>query len=187
MPTLMEKYKVPHLDSKGEANQLFTDAGVPTTFLNTSFYWENFIFFGMGPQRGPDGKLAITFPMDDSKLPGIAAEDIGKCALGIFKKGAELIGKTVNIAGDRLSGAEMATSLSKSLGHEIHFYSPTPEAYRGFGFPGAEDLGNMFQFKRDFEKDFAGSRDPEIARKLNPELLNFDQWLEKNASRIPIP
>ncbi|MCH8155646.1 MAG: NmrA family NAD(P)-binding protein, partial [Proteobacteria bacterium] len=76
MPTLMKKYKVPHFDTTGEANHLFTDLGVPTTFLNTSFYWDNMIYFGMGPQRSPDGTLAITFPMGDKKLPSIAAEDI---------------------------------------------------------------------------------------------------------------
>ena len=43
MPTLMGKYKVPHFDAKGEANQVFTDRGVPTTFLLTSFYWDNLI------------------------------------------------------------------------------------------------------------------------------------------------
>ncbi|TFG50478.1 MAG: NmrA/HSCARG family protein, partial [Gemmatimonadales bacterium] len=51
MPTLMGKYKVPHFDAKGEANHFFTDAGVPTTFLLTSFYWDNFIFFGSGPKK----------------------------------------------------------------------------------------------------------------------------------------
>ena len=70
MPTLQGKYKVPHFDAKGEADHVFTDAGVPTTFLLTSFYWENFIYFGMGPKRGEDGKLALTFPMGDAKLPG---------------------------------------------------------------------------------------------------------------------
>ena len=55
----MGKYKVPHFDAKGEANQVFTDLSVPTTFLLTSFYWENLIYFGMGPKKGSDGKLAI--------------------------------------------------------------------------------------------------------------------------------
>src|SRR5512139_1785559 len=74
MPTLMGKYKVPHFDAKGEANYLFTGFGVPTTFLLTSFYWDNLIGFGMGPRKGPDGTLAITMPMGDKKLPGIVAE-----------------------------------------------------------------------------------------------------------------
>ncbi|MDX1546505.1 MAG: NmrA/HSCARG family protein, partial [Rhodothermales bacterium] len=84
MPTLMDHYKVPHFDAKGEANSAFTERGVPTTFLVASFYWDNFIHFGMEPQRGEDGTLAITFPMGDEPLSGIAAEDIGKCAYGIF-------------------------------------------------------------------------------------------------------
>ncbi|HEX2459432.1 MAG TPA: NmrA family NAD(P)-binding protein [Vicinamibacterales bacterium] len=72
MPTLQEKYKVVHFDAKADANHFFTDAGVPTTFLLTSFYWENFIFFGLGPKRGKDGVLAVTYPMGDKKLPSIA-------------------------------------------------------------------------------------------------------------------
>ncbi len=68
MPTLMGKYKVAHFDAKGEADQFFRDLGVPTTYLLTAFYWDNFIHFGLGPKRGPDGVLAITLPMDDTKL-----------------------------------------------------------------------------------------------------------------------
>lgn len=186
MPTLMGKYKVPHFDGKGEADQVFRDLGPPTTFLLTSFYWDNFIYFGMGPKKGPDGKLAITMPMDDKKLPGIAAEDIGKCALSIFKKGREYIGKTVGIAGEHLTGAQMAATLTKALGQEVRYNAVSPEVYRSFGFPGADDLGNMFQFKRDFNDVFCGVRNPDVARALTPELQTFDTWLTRNKSRIPI-
>ena len=186
MPTLMGKYKVPHFDAKAEADSIFTYLGVPTTFLLTSFYWENLIYFGMGPKKGPDGTLAFTLPMGDKKLPGIAAEDIGRCAYGIFKRGSEFIGKTVGVAGEHLTGAQMAASLAKALGQEVHYNSVTPEVYRSFGFPGAEDLGNMFQFKRDFEKDYCGARNLAVARALNPALQTFDQWLAQNGSRIPL-
>jgi uncharacterized protein YbjT (DUF2867 family) len=186
MPTLMGKYKVPHFDAKGEANQLFTTLGLPTTFLLTSFYWDNLIHFGMGPKKGPDGKLAFTLPMGDKKLPGIAAEDIGGCAHGIFAKGQEFIGKTVGVAGEHLTGAQMAASLSKALGQEVRYNDVPPEVYRGFGFPGAEDLGNMFQFKRDFEAVFCGARKLEVSRALNPSLQTFDRWLARNKSRIPL-
>ncbi|NKE70274.1 NmrA/HSCARG family protein [Candidatus Manganitrophus noduliformans] len=186
IPTLMGKYKVPHFDGKGEADQAFTDLGVPTTFLLTSFYWDNFISFGMGPKKGPDGKLAITLPMGGKRLPGIAAEDIGKCALEIFKRGSEFIGKRVGISGDQLTGAQMAAAFTRALGQEVRYNEVSPEAYRSFGFPGADDLGNMFQFKRDFNDDFCAIRDPRVARLLNPELQSFEQWLAKNKSRIPI-
>jgi uncharacterized protein YbjT (DUF2867 family) len=186
MPTLMGKYKVPHFDAKAEANSAFTELGVPTTFLLTSFYWENLIYFGMGPKRGPDGKLALTLAMGDKKLPAMAAEDIGKCAYGIFKRGSEFIGKTVGVAGEHLTGAQMAASLARALGQEVRYNAVAPDVYRSFGFPGAEDLGNMFQFKRDFEKDYCGARSLDVARALNPALQTFDQWLALNKSRIPL-
>jgi len=186
MPTLMEQYKVPHLDAKGESNHYFSDAGVPTTFLHTSFYWDNFIHFGMGPQKGQDGAYAITMPLGKAKMPGIAAEDIGKCAYGIFKAGPEYINKSVGISGGHLSGDEMAASLSKALGFEVKYNDVEPSIFRSFGFPGAEDLGNMFQFKRDFEDDFRKARSIDFTKKIDPELQSFDQWLERNKSLIPI-
>ncbi|MFC5268980.1 NmrA/HSCARG family protein [Adhaeribacter terreus] len=186
MPTLQGKYKVPHFDAKGEANHFFTDLGVPVTFLLTTFYWENMLYFGMGPKKGDDGKLAITFPMGNKKLAGIAAADIGKCAYGIFKKGPEMIGKTVGIAGESLSCQAMADALSKTLGQEVQYHEITPEAYRGLGFPGTEDLGNMFQFYRDFEDVFSKTRNVQLARELNPELQNFEKWLEENGQKMPL-
>ena len=186
MPTLMGEYKVPHFDAKGEADGEFTKLGVPATFLLTSFYWDNLIHFGMGPKKGPDGTLAFTLPMGDKKLPGIAAEDIGKCALGIFKKGREYIGKTVGIAGEHLTGMQMAAALAKALGQSVRYNAVTPEVYRSFGFPGADDLGNMFQFNRDFESVFCGARSLEQSRALNPSVQTFEQWLAQNKTRIPL-
>ena len=186
MPTLMEKYKVPHFDAKGEANRFFPERGLPTTFLLTSFYWENLIHFGMGPKRGEDGNLYFTLPMGDKKLPGIASEDIGKCAYAIFRRGSEFIGKTVGIAGGHLTGGQMAAALTRALGEEVRYNAVSPEAYRGFGFPGAEDLGNMFQFKRDFESAFCGARSLVFSRALNPSMKTFEDWLDENRDRIPV-
>jgi len=186
MPTLMGKYKVPHLDSKGESDHEFSDLGLPVTFLLTCFYWDNLIKFGMGPKKGPDGKLALTLPMADKKLAGIAAEDIGKCALGIFKKGSTYIGKTVGIAGEHLTGAQMAATLTKGLGQEVRYTPIPPAVYRGLGFPGADDLGNMFQFFSEFQTEFCAARDLGVSRSLNPSLQTFEQWLAENKDQIPL-
>ncbi len=186
MPTLNDNWKVPHYDGKGEADDEFTSRGLPVTLLRTSFYWENMIYFGMGPQRGEDGVLAITFPIGESRLPGMAAEDIGKTALSIFKEGDAFVGKTVSIAGEHLSGAEMAAELAEAFGEPVGYNAVSPEAYRGFGFPGAEDLGNMFQATAEFESEYAGARDIEATRRLNPELQSFRIWLVENKDRIPV-
>jgi uncharacterized protein YbjT (DUF2867 family) len=186
MPTLLERYKVPHFDAKGDADALFAQGGLPTTYLLTAFYWENFIYFGMGPKRGPDGRFALTMPMGQAKLSGIAAEDIGKCAYGVFKQGPKWIGKRVGIAGDHVTGTQMAADMSRALGKEVAYNAVSPAEYRGFGFPGAEDLGNMFQYYSEFEQDFMGARSIETSRSLNPDLLSFKAWLAKYAGRIPL-
>jgi uncharacterized protein YbjT (DUF2867 family) len=186
MPTLMGNYKVPHFDSKGEANKAFANLGVPTTYMLTSFYWDNFIYFGMGPKPGQDGVLAITIPMGTKKLAGIAAADIGKCAYGIFKKGKAMVNKTVGIAGEHVSGADMASAFSKALGKKVVYNAVPPDVYRSFGFPGADDLGNMFQFKHDFNEGYNAFRNVEKTRELNPDLQSFEQWLSDNKEKIPI-
>ena len=186
MPTLHGKYKVPHFDGKGSSNHYFTDAGVPTTFLLTSFYWDNLIHFGMGPKKGEDGKLGFVLPMADQKLPGIAVEDIGRCAYGIFRAGGQYVGKTVGIAGEHLTGAQMAKALSDGLGKEVGYNYVPPEVYRTFGFPGADDLANMFQYNRDFATQFCGARDLAFSQSVNPKLQTFAQWVAANKERIPI-
>jgi uncharacterized protein YbjT (DUF2867 family) len=186
MPTLMGRYKVPHFDSKGEGDHYFREAGVPTTFLRTSFYWENFIYFGMGPKAGPDGALAITFPIGDEKLPSIAVEDIGRCAHAIFKAGPTYIGHTVGIAGAHLTGHEMAAAFARALGRPVHYNAIEPAVFRSFGFPGADDLGNMFQFNRDFSAECCAQRDVAATRALLPGLQTFDEWLAENKARLPL-
>ncbi len=146
MPTLQGKYKVPHFDGKGESDHYFTEAGVPVTFLLVASYWDNMTRPGRGPKLGADGKVRIILPMGNKKLAGIAAEDIGKCAYGIFKRGKELIGKTIGIAGEQLTYYEMAAILSKVLGKEVIYNDISPDQYRALGFPGADESGNMFQF-----------------------------------------
>jgi uncharacterized protein YbjT (DUF2867 family) len=186
MPTLHGQYKVPHFDGKGESDKLFTAAGIPTTFLLASFYWDNFIYFGAGPKRGEDGKLALTLPIGNAKMAGIASEDIGKCAYGIFKKGTEMVGKRIGIAGEQLTGNEMAEGLSNALGEQVVYNKVPAEVYRSFGFPGADDLGNMFQFYDEFEKELNKTRDVSMSKQLNPDLLNYEQWLKKYGSKIPV-
>jgi uncharacterized protein YbjT (DUF2867 family) len=185
MPTLRERYKVPHYDAKGESNRAFAEQGVPTTYLLTSAYWENLIYFGMGPKPAAHGRLALAFPTGDRKIPWIGAEDIGRCAYGIFKAGTAMIGKTIGVSGEHLSGTELAASLSRSLGVAVDYLAVKPDEYRALGFPGADDLGNMWQFKRDFNDSYRAARDINLARQLNPQLQRFDDWLRENARRIP--
>src|SRR5436190_4299375 len=183
MPMLQEKYRVPHFDAKAEADAYFP--GVPTTCLVTSFYWNNFYTFGLGPKKGADGKLSWTLPMGDAKVAGIAAEDIGGAAYGIFKAGQQYVGKTVGIVGENLTVQQMGDKISKALGTgPVQYNAVEPDAYRKFGFPGADELGNMFQVYRDFEGQVLGARSEQTTRQLNPKLQSFDSWLAAHKAEV---
>ena len=149
-------------------------------------YHHGLIHFGMAPKPDDSGKLVFNLPMGDKKLPGIAASDIGPCAYGVFKAGDEFRGKTIGIAGEHLTGEEMAATMSKVFGQEVVYNAVPFNVYRGLGFPGAEDLGNMFQFKHDFEADYCGARPLDLSRRLNPELTTFEAWLQENMAGIPL-
>jgi nucleoside-diphosphate-sugar epimerase len=183
MPFLQEKYRVPHFDAKAEANSFFS--GVPTTYLVTSFYWDNLFMFGLAPKKGEDGSYNWAFPMGNEKLAGIAAEDIGRTAYGVFKAGDQYIGKTVGIMGEALTIEEMSRKLEKGLGiSPVKYNAVEPDVYRSWGFPGADEMGNMFQADRDFAKEMLANRNLDEARRLNPQLQSFEQWLANNRDKV---
>lgn len=186
LPTLYGKYKSPHFDSKGAVDEVFRAEGAPTTFMRAAFYWDNFIHFGMGPRTGEDGNLVLALPLGGAKLPGIGAEDIGRCAYGIFREGTANVGTYIGIAGESLSGPEMAKKMGRAIGRTVNFFDMPFDMYRGLGFPGAGDLGNMFQFQQILGDEFQRNRDPRRSRELNPALQDFDTWLAANSSKIAI-
>jgi uncharacterized protein YbjT (DUF2867 family) len=186
LKTLQGKYKVPHFDAKGEADAIFAAEAAPTSYLLVAFYWENFIFFGQGPRRGADGQAVLALPLGGGKLPGIAVADVGACALGIFQRGPNAAGERFGIAGEVLSGPEYAAAFSRHLGVPVSFYDMPFDDYRALGFPGADDMGNMYEHHAILGEAFRRHRSPDLARALNPRLQSFDEWLRANASRIPL-
>jgi len=172
VPLLPGGYRVPHYDVKGAADAEF--AGVPTTFLRTAFYWENFLDGG-GPRRGEDGVLALALPLGPARLPGIAVTDIGRCAHAILRR-PELVGRTVSITGENLTGAELASAFAEVHGEPVRFDDVPPDVLPA-------ELANMFRFTREFEAAYAGARDPAEVRKLHPGLLTFSRWLSERTSR----
>ena len=188
MPTLpgrfnVPRFKVPPWDAKSEGNAHFDDAGVPTTYLLTPFHWEAWVF-GLGaPQRGPDGVLTATMPVGDALLPGIAAEDIGRCAYGVFRGGEEFLGKTIGIAGEHVTGKRLAAGLARVYDEPVRYQSLPLEVFRSLPVPGIEVAANMFQYVAEVNDDYCRLRDVRLARRLNPSLLGFDAWV--SCTRAP--
>jgi hypothetical protein len=94
----------------GVGMKYFREQGVPVTELLTSFYYENFISFGMGPKRHAEGQpKAITFNLADKPLPMVAVEDIGKMAAKLLEDEAT-IGKTFGVASGHVTGQQMVSA-----------------------------------------------------------------------------
>ena len=182
-PTVEGSYKVPHFDAKAEANALFTERGVPTTFLLTTFYFDGFSS-GQFLTR-ENGKLGVTLPIADGRMSGVVAEDIGKTALGIFKRGDEFVDKSVGVAGGHLTGVEFAEALTEALGEEVEYRPFTWDEYRAFESPVAIEVSNMFQYYAENEAEFTGARNIALVRELNPTLQTFRDWLSNNKHSIP--
>jgi uncharacterized protein YbjT (DUF2867 family) len=176
------RYKVPHFDAKGEADELFTKYGVPTTFLRTAFYFDAFAT-AMAPARNADGMLTISFPMGEQRLSGVATDDIGRSALAILGR-PDLIGRTVSIAGDHLTGDEYAAALSEALGEKVVYHAPTVDEYREYPFPVAVEMANMFQFYAENHDEFTGNRDLSKVRELNPDLQSFATWVNNHREEL---
>ena len=176
---------MPHFEGKALGDAKFKDAGVPTTFMRTSFYWDNMIHLGMGPKKDETGAYKLLLPQHETDvLPGICAKDIGLCAAGIFKD-PSLIGQTLGIVGEHVTCVQMAASLSKALGMTVSFQSVPFDTYRALGFPGADDLGNMFEWQSENNAAFVSNRDQGLSKKLNPELLDFEGFCQAYAKSIP--
>ena len=184
MPTVQGRFKVPQWDAKSEGDVCFEEAGVPTTYLLTPFHWEAWVSGLAAPQRGPDGVLTIAMPLGDALLPGIAAEDIGRCGYGLFRGGQEFLGMTVGIAGEHITGERLAFGLSQVYGEPVRYQSLPLEIFRSLPFPGIEVAANMIQYVAEANTEYCRPRDVRLARLLNPSLLGFDAWVAR--TRVPV-
>jgi uncharacterized protein YbjT (DUF2867 family) len=185
VPTLLDVYKVPHFDAKGEANAFFTELGVPTTFLETTFYYES-LLLGQGPHRDEKGELVLTNPMADSVMALVAAEDIGRTAYGIFRAGAKYVGRTVGLAGAHLTGDELAALFTKVLGEKVGYRPLGHDEVRASGTPGAVEIANMYQFYADASDSFITARNLDAVREINPALKPLEEWLTEHRAEIPL-
>lgn len=169
---------VPHFDGKGMAAEDFCK-DVPTTKLLTTMYMESFINYGMGPSRQTeDGPYGITFPMGDSKLSLVSLRDIGRCACAILRDPTK-IGTTQGITSEALTCEEVAATFEEVCGFPVKYNSVPRDVYASFGFPGAEDLANMFRFFQEFENHMLTSRhvDDDLLASIGGPTDKFEAWV----------
>lgn len=172
---------VPHFDIKAELEDYARAKGLPATFVHVAFYFENFLYF-FPPQKQPDGTFTFGFPQGDTPLAGVGIEDAGGVVAKIFEQPDEFLGKTVGIVGDDLPPAQYAEILTRLLGKTVIYQYIPREVFAGFGFPGADDLANMFDFNRRFIPN--RKADLEESRRLYPGMQTFEAWVSANKDAL---
>ncbi|KUL41504.1 NmrA/HSCARG family protein [Actinoplanes awajinensis] len=184
MPLLDGGYRVPHFDVKGgTADALFAESGLPVTYLLMSFYWEN-LLGDLAPQRDPDGKLALHLAIGDAAIAGVALDDLGAIAARALRRPAETIGATIPVATEHLTGEQIAVAFARTLGELVVYRPPTHDQLRGLGFPGADELGNMFQYYAEFSEHALGLRGTGAARAMQPRWRNLTEFLTGHRSDV---
>ncbi len=172
---------VPHVDTKARLEVYSRSLGLPATYVHVAFYYENFLSY-FPPRRIEDGSFVFGFPQGDTPLAAVAVEDAGGVVTALFDGGAEYKGRVVSIAGDEQPCQEYAATMSRATGQRIVYRHVPRETFAALGFPGAEDLANMF----DFFRRFVPSRRAEIelCRTLYPGMRTFETWLVENRERF---
>ncbi len=172
----------PHFDIKAEFEDYAKSLNLNITFTHIAFYYDNFInFFPL--KKGEDGNFHFGFPQGENiKLGGVAAGDTGGVISAIFENKDQYLGKTIRIVGDALYPQDYAKVMSEILGVKVIFDYIDRKTFSGFGFPGAADIADMFEFYTQFIPDEQKAIDE--SKKLFPAIKNFETWLTENKSRF---
>ena len=168
----------PHFDSKGTIEKYLDEIGVPNTSVRYPFYYENFINPAFKPQE-KDGVYELTYPMK-GPMDGISVEDGGPVVAAVFGNPQEYIGKKVGISGERKTMPEYLAIMSEVSGKTFKYNLIDVDEYAKLPNPVAPIFAPMFDF---FDRGNP-VRDIALTKKLNPNLLTFQEWATKNKAKI---
>lgn len=162
-----EETGVSFLDSKREIEKYIRGSGMPYTILQPGGFMENFKNMWFQGDR-------ISTPVKDSvKFPMISARDIGEFAAIALDKPNEFIGKTLPIAVEILSLAEMAETFSRVLGRKIRYEQQPIEEVRKF----SADLARMFERYNNAQDTHTNAIDIKLLREINPSFWTLEKWI----------
>lgn len=175
------KLEVPHFDMKERMEEYGRSLKLPATYAHVAFYYENFLSF-FPPKLQEDGSFMFGFPQGDTLLAAVSVEDIGGAVATIFDRPDEFLDQAVGIVGDDQPCSKYAEIMSRVLGKKIIYRYIPREVFAKLGFPGAEDLANMFEYNRLFVPNRQADLEQSLA--LFPEIQRFEPWVEANRQKF---
>lgn len=159
---------IPHFDNKWRVEQTVRALGFASwTILRPVFFMENLLSPWFKPYI-EQGTLAIGMK-PETRLQSIAVADIGKYGLAVFEQPDKSAGRAFDLAGDELTGPEMAKILSDITGRAIAFYSVPIEQVR----EGSKEFAIMLEW---FDAVGYDADIQKTARELGVRPTSFREW-----------
>ncbi len=166
---------IAHFESKRRVEEHIESLGLHATFLRPVFFMENLTGFGVGVE---EGSVVVRLPLPDGiPLQMVAVRDIGRAAAAILKGGTAVEGASVEIGGDALTGAQIATAIGEHLALPSRYEAIPLEAVASYG-----DTADMFRWFAEtpaYQADFAATK------ALVPDVLDFPAWLSFSGFALP--
>jgi uncharacterized protein YbjT (DUF2867 family) len=161
------KSGVPHFESKRRVEERIESLDIHHTFLRPVFFMDNLAGFSTSVE---EGQVVVRMAMPgDIPLQMVAVRDIGKAAAAILLGRTAVEGSSVEIAGDSLTGEQIAQAIGAHAGVPARYEALPLEAIASFG-----DTAEMFRWFTEtpaYQADFAATRT------LVPDLLDLPSWL----------
>ncbi|WP_329559441.1 NmrA/HSCARG family protein [Streptomyces uncialis] len=167
---------IPHFESKWNVERHLRTLDLAVTVLRPTMFYD--VFEEISPRRVDDGLVLGMWLRPEVPVQIIATDDIAAFAADAFDDPAAWAGRQVEIAGDELTGPQMAEAYARVSGVPTRYEYLPIEKLRAV----REDLATMFDW---FDREGYRADLPEL-RRLRPDLITLETWLRANWT-APVP
>jgi hypothetical protein len=165
---------------KADIQHYLDSIGLPATHLMTSGFFENLLSAQW--QKAPDGGYVYATNHGHHKpVPYCALETIGKTAAVAFEMGNKTPGEVYTCLDEMLTAEELTDAISQATGKPVKYQELPSEVVAGFGFPGADEMANMYLYYQLNEKDARRVRP--LDRRLVP-VKKFVDWASEHKNEL---
>jgi uncharacterized protein YbjT (DUF2867 family) len=166
---------VPHFHTKYVVEQHVRELGLPASIVRPVLFMEDLTTFEH-PRLVGGVAVFRTAVHPQTRRQMIAVDDIGMVVADMFARPASFIGQTLEIAGDELTGPQIADIYAQVTGQPARFEEQPIEEVRAF----SPDFAAMFTWlnEQGFRADITG------LRKEYPQLATFETWLRQHSDAV---
>lgn len=178
----------PTFDAKVGVEQEILYAGVPFTFAQVAWYFNNLENNHRNPHSGwypwprdANGAYILSIPMSPAGLHGIHSEDVGEAFASIFSESSRFLGHKVALSGELLSLSAMVSAFADVFPSTAFVgRNPTLDEYKAESSSFGDALWRMYTW---YQARMPRGGDLELTKELNPNVSTFRRYLEEHKER----